>query len=268
MTPRLLRRMTMAGLGLVVGSTLASSSAHAVRNPIQGSSITVLAAGTVETLDPTQASTPAEKLIVANLFDRLVRRAADGRWQPTAAVSWQVTPDSLEWTFVLRPGMTFTDGRPVNAEAVVRSWERGDTTSAATRRLRGAMTADEKGAVFLRLKRRVTDPLAQFADPAYGIHAPIDGPNGGNLVGSGPFRLTRSADPGDFVLVPRMDHRLGRAIPAGVVVKSRPGQKKSFEGLSDVRGVISDPVSGTLDFSLAFSDGPPPAGPPRRTTRR
>jgi len=268
MKRRLTRRVMAAGLVLLAGLLVSHAPAGAVRNPIQGSSIRVEAAGSVETLDPVQASSAAERLLVANLFDRLVRRGADGSWQPSAAASWQVSADSLEWTFVLRGGMTFTDGRPVNADAVVSSWNRGAAVGAAKRRPAGTMTAESSGAVRLRLTRNVPDPLARLADPSLGIAAANDGPNGGTLVGSGPFRLTRSPAAGEFVLVPRVDHRLGRAMPAGVVVTSRPAQKEPIIGPRGVRGVIADPASGTLDFSLAFTDGAyPPSGPTPTTPR-
>lgn len=267
MRRRRIARTGATGLSLLIGILLAGAPAQAVRNPIQGSSISVEAAGAVETLDPIQATTPAERLLVANLFDRLVRRAADGGWQPSAATSWQVSADSLEWKFVLRVGMTFTDGRPVDAEAVVRSWNRSNDGK-ARRRLRGTMTADAGGVLTLRLTGAASNPLARLADPSFGIAAANDGPNDGTLVGSGPFRLTRSPRAGEFVLVPRVDHRLGRAMPAGVVVTSRPAQKEPIVGPRDVLAVIADPTSGTLDFSMAFTDGTTPDPLPPRTTPR
>ncbi|MFC1923412.1 ABC transporter substrate-binding protein, partial [Chloroflexota bacterium] len=43
---------------------------------------------------------------------------------PGLATSWEATEDGLEWTFTLRDGVSFTDGTPFNADAVVFNFER------------------------------------------------------------------------------------------------------------------------------------------------
>jgi peptide/nickel transport system substrate-binding protein len=43
---------------------------------------------------------------------------------PSLATSWEASEDGLEWTFNLREGVTFHDGTPFNADAVVFNFER------------------------------------------------------------------------------------------------------------------------------------------------
>jgi ABC-type transport system substrate-binding protein/ABC-type branched-subunit amino acid transport system substrate-binding protein len=43
---------------------------------------------------------------------------------PKLATSWEASDDGLEWTFHLREGVTFHDGTPFNADAVVFNFER------------------------------------------------------------------------------------------------------------------------------------------------
>ncbi len=43
---------------------------------------------------------------------------------PKLATSWEASDDGLEWTFHLRDGVTFQDGTPFNADAVVFNFER------------------------------------------------------------------------------------------------------------------------------------------------
>ncbi len=43
---------------------------------------------------------------------------------PALATSWEASEDGLEWTFTLREGVTFHDGTPFNADAVVFNFER------------------------------------------------------------------------------------------------------------------------------------------------
>lgn len=44
--------------------------------------------------------------------------------QPALAESWEVSPDELTWTFKLREGVTFHDGSPFNADAVIFQFNR------------------------------------------------------------------------------------------------------------------------------------------------
>ncbi len=76
-------------------------------------------------LDPA-SETDGESLNVAvNIFDGLVRfKTGTTEIEPSLATSWEISPDGLTYTFHLRPHVKFTDGRPVNADAVVFSLER------------------------------------------------------------------------------------------------------------------------------------------------
>ncbi|MCA9860603.1 MAG: hypothetical protein KC438_12815, partial [Thermomicrobiales bacterium] len=52
------------------------------------------------------------------MFDTLVFYDEDGAWVPSMAESWEVQEDGSVLQFTLRPGMTFHDGTPCDAEAV------------------------------------------------------------------------------------------------------------------------------------------------------
>jgi peptide/nickel transport system substrate-binding protein len=51
----------------------------------------------------------------------------DGSVGPGLATSWTYAPDGKSVTFTLRPGLKFTDGTPLNAEAVAKNIHRGQT---------------------------------------------------------------------------------------------------------------------------------------------
>lgn len=57
------------------------------------------------------------------LFDRLVDYGRNGRLEPSLASSWEVSADGLEYTFHLRPGVKFSDGLPLNAQAIVKNFD-------------------------------------------------------------------------------------------------------------------------------------------------
>jgi peptide/nickel transport system substrate-binding protein len=77
------------------------------------------------TLDVAQLSDYNSSRTAMPMFEGLVR-FADGSTdvEPGLAERWEVSDDGLTYTFFLRPGVSFHDGTPVNAEAVEFSFER------------------------------------------------------------------------------------------------------------------------------------------------
>jgi peptide/nickel transport system substrate-binding protein len=64
-----------------------------------------------------------------NVYDGLTRLNLDQSKelptpQPALAESWERSADDLTWTFHLRKGVTFTDGTPFNADAVIFQYDR------------------------------------------------------------------------------------------------------------------------------------------------
>ncbi|MEM6528294.1 MAG: ABC transporter substrate-binding protein [Chloroflexota bacterium] len=80
--------------------------------------------------DPTSLYLPRGADITARnaalpLYDSLVFIDNEGAVQPLLATDWTLSENDLEWTFNLREGVTFHNGEPFNAEAVVKTWELG-----------------------------------------------------------------------------------------------------------------------------------------------
>ncbi|MDR2406276.1 MAG: nickel ABC transporter substrate-binding protein [Deltaproteobacteria bacterium] len=57
------------------------------------------------------------------IYDTLVYYGKGGVIEPCLAESWEISPDGLEYTFKLRPGVKFSDGEPFNADAVVKNFD-------------------------------------------------------------------------------------------------------------------------------------------------
>ncbi len=83
----------------------------------------VAATASVTTWDPS-ASFSTEALYMANLYEPLIWINPDGSFEPALAESYEVSDDGLVWTFKLRDGVTFHDGEPLTADAVVKSIQR------------------------------------------------------------------------------------------------------------------------------------------------
>jgi peptide/nickel transport system substrate-binding protein len=80
--------------------------------------------GEPDQLDPQKTSAYFSFEVLENVFDTLVEPDADLAMRPALAQSWETSPDQLQWTFRLRPGVTFHDGSPFTAADVVYSYRR------------------------------------------------------------------------------------------------------------------------------------------------
>ncbi len=79
----------------------------------------------VTTWDPV-ASFSTEAFYMANIYEPLLRvnpPDAGDEFTPVLAETWETSDDGLTWTFNLRAGVTFHDGEPMDADAVVASIE-------------------------------------------------------------------------------------------------------------------------------------------------
>lgn len=72
-------------------------------------------------LNPLNTNNPAAIGVANGLFDTLVRADDEGTIIPWLAESWEISDDQLTITFHLRENAMFSDGTPVNADAVVYS---------------------------------------------------------------------------------------------------------------------------------------------------
>jgi peptide/nickel transport system substrate-binding protein len=74
-------------------------------------------------MDPTQHTVLPTAAILYHIYEPLIFRQADGSFAPGLAVSW-AQEEPTRWRFQLRQGIQFTNGEPMNAEAVAFSINR------------------------------------------------------------------------------------------------------------------------------------------------
>jgi peptide/nickel transport system substrate-binding protein len=78
-----------------------------------------------QTIDPARVWDDSSSFYVNNIFDTLVRLdTVTMKIEPSLAVRWETSPDGRTWTFYLRQGVSFHDGTPFNADAVVFTFRR------------------------------------------------------------------------------------------------------------------------------------------------
>lgn len=90
-------------------------------------------AGEPQTLDPHRYNLRLEETILTDLFLGLTAMTGEGVIGPGAAESWSVSEDGLTWTFILRPGLYWSDGRKLTAHDFVYAFRRllNPTTAAS-----------------------------------------------------------------------------------------------------------------------------------------
>ena len=91
-----------------------------------GGELTAGWGGTLEitTLDPAQIGQVLQFQVTSNVLSGLMHITPDLIAEGDLAEDWEVTEDGLEWTFMLRQGVTWHDGAPFTADDVVFTFNR------------------------------------------------------------------------------------------------------------------------------------------------
>jgi peptide/nickel transport system substrate-binding protein len=150
-------------------------------------------------LDPHMGTAFTLRELSSHVFEGLVTIGEDYGVIPQLAQSWSISPDGLDYTFKLRGGVKFHNGRTVDAEDVKASIDRFVQFSARRGDLAQvrAVAALDPLTVRVSLKEAQGSFLGAMANPVallgimpkeivQGAKDPIQPPN---LIGTGPFRL-------------------------------------------------------------------------------
>lgn len=104
--------------------TGAAGATNAAGTPKRGGQLRVgmVGAGKSESFNPATGITSLiNAAMVGAVFDSLTRIGPDLRAQPALATRWERSDDARTWTFTLREGVTWHDGKPFGAEDVIYS---------------------------------------------------------------------------------------------------------------------------------------------------
>jgi len=133
--PVSLSRRGLLGIGLGAGALFALDACGGTTTT--GSGGTGSATGGTGTItwawqlpttwDPVTSSAGSDVQMLALTYDALTALDDNGNAVGWLAESWTYNDDGTEVTFTLRPGLKFSDGTPLDADAVTRSINRGRT---------------------------------------------------------------------------------------------------------------------------------------------
>ncbi|RWI16494.1 MAG: ABC transporter substrate-binding protein [Mesorhizobium sp.] len=212
------RRTFIHGSAALAASIVSASLGIAqvkAASPIKGGTVRVAfqSAGPADTLDPVRVTSDIDSHRSTQVYSHLVRQNEKRTVQPFLAESFEpATPDATEWVFRLRKGVTFHNGKTLNAEDVVYSIQRhlGSDTPSAIKGLM-AQIADVKADGDIVVRFRLKSPNAVFpallTDPRAAI-VPAGHTDFLKAVGTGPFKLGEFR-PGDRALFERHDSYWG-----------------------------------------------------------
>ncbi|MBI1878772.1 MAG: hypothetical protein HYR94_11235 [Chloroflexi bacterium] len=102
----------------------ATEEPAAAEGPKQGGTIVMARDSEPLTLNPIGAGDNGSIFMVVQIFDTLVETQDAPVPQPAIAEEWEVSEDSMTWTFHLREGVKFSNGDPVTCEDVKFSIDR------------------------------------------------------------------------------------------------------------------------------------------------
>src|SRR5262245_5507291 len=166
------------------------------------------------------------------IYDGLVRFNEKMQIEPQLATEWSTSADGLTWTFKLRRGVSFQDGTPVNADAVVFHLERqiDPKGNAANRPLWDPIASVKKvddATVAVTTHRPYGALLNTLAHGSGGVVSPdAVKKQGANFklspVGAGPY-MVEKLEVGSELVLKRFDGYWGGKAPfARIVLRHVP----------------------------------------------
>lgn len=200
----------------------------------------------VTTLDPALVVDMSGGIVTAKIFNGLVKYGSDMKIVPDLAERWEVSSNGKTYTFYLRQGVRFTNGRQIEAADFKYSFERVlDAKTCSPRtwvfdRVYGArefMSGQAKGVAGLIVKGKhifqikLCEPFAPFpgflAMPAAYVVPREDVEMFGqdfseHVVGSGPFKLAQWKHDERIVLTANTDYFEGSPKIKGIEYRIIP----------------------------------------------
>ncbi|MDX8481954.1 ABC transporter substrate-binding protein [Mesorhizobium sp. VK24D] len=215
-------------------------------------------------IDPVTVTDPASIGVLSQVGEYLILDDPKDGLQPKLALSWEADETAKRWTFKLRPGVKFHDGRTVTAKDVVASFERlvdpnsGSSALSAYNGILsrgGAKIVDDETVAFDLDQSNSNFPFYVSSDVYNAVILPADyaGDFEKNFNGTGPFKLEtfRPKQGASFVRNP--DYWGDKALPDRVEIKFFDDEQAQVVALQ--AGQL-DVIPSTTRLELAIEGNP------------
>lgn len=200
-----IKKTSLLGVGVAMSPSLFASPAFSSSPKKGGRFIIGLNDFAItDTLDPTLNYTRMQVHLNYQIRNTLIESGPGGKLYPELAESWEATPDAKTWTFLLRKGIEFHNGKPLTADDVVYSYQihsRPESKSSAKALISSIkeIKAEDKHTVVFELNDGNVD--FPFVTTLYSmIIIPAGTTDFGNGIGTGPYIL-KKFEPGVNSLV-------------------------------------------------------------------
>ncbi len=195
--------------GCANGNEENPSSDNSSKEPVYGGSVVVGIQQDIDSLDPHKAVAAGTKEILFNIFEGLLKPDENGNLINAVASDYTVSADHLVYTFTIREGIKFHNGKPVTAEDVKYSLERasglldGKPLISSLKKISSVNIVDSK-TVEVVLSTADTEMIYNFT--AAIIPKPEEGLESTEIIGTGPFKFVSYTPQGSVVIEKNTDY--------------------------------------------------------------
>lgn len=238
----------------MVGVRPAFSEASAT--PGMGGTIRVAMQAQPNSLDPHMTTADATAQVARNVFEQLLALNSGYQYSPMLAKSFEQSADGLTFTFHLREGVKFHNGKTMTAEDVVASLEKWITTNSKKAMFEGhTLAAPDEHTVVLTMAKKAYGVLEALADngqfagimPKEIVEA-ADATGVTEYIGTGPFKFAEWSRDQFVRLVRNDDYQPLDGAPDGLVGnKSAHADELIYYFVSDPSTRIAGIMTGEYD---------------------
>lgn len=229
-----------------------------VQEPTYGGSLVEGVIGTPRFINPLLAVSEIDKDLTSLIYSGLLRVNSDGDLVPDLAESYSISPDGLNYTFILKDGLYFHDGKRITVDDVIFTIQKAQTSELKSPKESNwlgvtAEKVDDKTVRFIL--RQPYSPFIQ--NTTLGIlpkhiwekatieEFPFSDFNV-EPIGSGPYKIesvaySSSRIPSEYNLVSFKNYSLGRPYISKVTIKAYPNEKELVDAFkkTDVESMHS-----------------------------
>jgi oligopeptide transport system substrate-binding protein len=237
-------RRTVLLVALLAGACSQGPAAASPSPADQGSAR--IALGLPTALDPAATGDAGSAAFIAQFFETLTTFDETLELRPALAESWRIEDGGRRVIFHLRPGLTFSDGTPLRAADVVRSWLRIIDPAApsplvtlmldvkgALEYVRGdgaaadvGLIADEAANdVIVDLVRPAAEFVTVVASPTFGIVPPGVGEDPAALLAGDAFVVSGG-------------YRLAEVTPQAMILRANPAYWAGTPAIGEISVMI------------------------------
>jgi ABC-type transport system substrate-binding protein len=261
---------------VIAGTQVTSAASELPANTVlhaaaTGKTLTIASPEDILGWDPSKNQGTYESWPYQAVYDTLIRCNAQGQVEPDIALSFTSAAQNTTFTAQIRPGMKFSDGTPVNAQAVQKALQYLVTNANGNAYL-GGLSISAPGPMTVVIKAPSPDPaLPQVLCGGTNIASPkylASGHLNGAPVGSGPYTYDASAStPGaSYTFVKNPSYWDPKDFPfSTVVVKIIASPTATIDALKTGQ-IAGAPIPSNL-YSEAVSSGLKVVALPGETTR-